>query len=132
MLPLSRDPDHPGGRGGWLRWLLWFVRKAPRRSPPGHDPSGPDDARLRSKLTDPASDRPAELGSIGVLASAAAERAIEGLPSRSRIVFLMNRVDGLTYREIARELGISRRAVRRAMLIAIATVDRTLSDHRDG
>jgi RNA polymerase sigma-70 factor (ECF subfamily) len=55
-------------------------------------------------------------------------RAIEHLPDRSRSVFLMSRVDGLTFAEIARELGISRRAVRRAMLIAVVAIDRAFRE----
>jgi hypothetical protein len=45
------------------------------------------------------------------------------LPDRSLLVFLMSQVDGLGYAEIALELGLSRRAVRRAMLRAIVAID---------
>jgi RNA polymerase sigma factor (sigma-70 family) len=45
------------------------------------------------------------------------------LPDRSLLVFLMSQVDGLGYAEIARELGLSRPTVRRAMLRAIVAID---------
>jgi RNA polymerase sigma-70 factor (ECF subfamily) len=37
--------------------------------------------------------------------------AIDALPDRCREVFLMAKRDGMTYREIAEELGISERTV---------------------
>jgi len=53
-----------------------------------------------------------------------AHRAIEQLPDRSRLVFLMSRVDGMDLAAIARELRMSKRAVRRAMRLAVSTIDR--------
>ncbi|MEM9885743.1 MAG: sigma-70 family RNA polymerase sigma factor [Bacteroidota bacterium] len=43
------------------------------------------------------------------------ERAINTLPETQRIVFLMNRIDKLKYREIADKLGISQKAVEKRM-----------------
>ena len=43
------------------------------------------------------------------------ESAIGQLPENSRIVFLMNRMDKLTYREIAERLGLSVKAVEKRM-----------------
>lgn len=41
--------------------------------------------------------------------------AINELPEKSRTVFLMNRIDGLTYQEIAERIGISKKAVEKRM-----------------
>ncbi|TAE59254.1 MAG: RNA polymerase sigma-70 factor [Bacteroidetes bacterium] len=43
------------------------------------------------------------------------ETAISGLPEKNRTVFLMNRIDRLTYKEIADMLGISIKAVEKRM-----------------
>ncbi len=43
------------------------------------------------------------------------ETAIAGLPDGAREVFLMNRIDGLKYREIAELLNISQKAVEKRM-----------------
>ena len=47
------------------------------------------------------------------------ERAMDALPRRTREVFLANRVDGLSYAEIARVTGLSRRQVQRHMAKAL-------------
>ncbi len=46
-------------------------------------------------------------------------KAIADLPEKSRTVFLMNRIDGLTYQEIADRLGISKKAVEKRMSKAL-------------
>ena len=43
------------------------------------------------------------------------ETAISGLPEKNRVVFLMNRIDKLTYKEIADRLGLSVKAVEKRM-----------------
>ncbi|MEO0472334.1 MAG: RNA polymerase sigma-70 factor [Bacteroidota bacterium] len=43
------------------------------------------------------------------------EDAISGLPEKNRVVFLMNRIEKLTYREIAERLGLSVKAVEKRM-----------------
>jgi RNA polymerase sigma-70 factor (ECF subfamily) len=43
------------------------------------------------------------------------QEAIGGLPEKQRVVFLMNRIDELTYKEIAERLEISVRAVEKRM-----------------
>ena len=45
--------------------------------------------------------------------------AISALPEKSRIVFLMSRVDGLSYQEIADQLEISKKAVEKRMSKAL-------------
>ncbi len=50
------------------------------------------------------------------------ERAIENLPENQRIVFLMNRIDKKTYKEIAETLEISVKAVEKRMHKALAVL----------
>ncbi|MEM8586033.1 MAG: RNA polymerase sigma factor [Bacteroidota bacterium] len=47
------------------------------------------------------------------------QSAIGALPEKSRVVFLMNRIDKLPYREIAERLGISQKAVEKRMSKAL-------------
>jgi RNA polymerase sigma-70 factor (family 1) len=47
------------------------------------------------------------------------ERAISSLPEKNRVVFLMNRIDKLTYREIADRLELSVKAVEKRMTKAL-------------
>jgi len=58
------------------------------------------------------------------------ERAIAALPPRCREIFLMSRVDRLTYREIAATLGISMATVETQMARAFRALDAALSDFR--
>lgn len=55
------------------------------------------------------------------------EQAIADLPEKNRVVFLMNRIDKLTYQEIADRLGISKKAVEKRMSKALAEL-RKLTD----
>ena len=55
---------------------------------------------------------------------AAVRRAMLALPERTREVFLLVRVDGLTYRETARRLGISESSVQKHLAKAIEHVTR--------
>lgn len=50
------------------------------------------------------------------------EAVISALPENSRIVFLMNRIDKLTYNEIANRLGLSVKAVEKRMKIALDSI----------
>lgn len=43
------------------------------------------------------------------------EDAIASLPEKNRVVFLMNRIDKLTYKEIAERLGLSVKAIEKRM-----------------
>ncbi len=47
------------------------------------------------------------------------ERTIAKLDEKNRVVFLMNRIDKLTYREIADRLGLSVKAVEKRMTKAL-------------
>ncbi|WP_182911868.1 RNA polymerase sigma factor [Sphingomonas cavernae] len=55
-------------------------------------------------------------------------RLLGMLPPRSRQVFMMSRVDGMTYSMIGAQLGISIKAVEKHMARAIAHFDRTAGD----
>ena len=48
--------------------------------------------------------------------------ALAQLAEKQRVVFLMNRVDDLTYREIAERLGLSVKAVEKRMMQALKTL----------
>jgi RNA polymerase sigma-70 factor (family 1) len=47
------------------------------------------------------------------------QQAISGLNEINRVVFLMNRIDGMTYREIAGNIGITVKAVEKRMKKAL-------------
>lgn len=55
-------------------------------------------------------------------------RALESLPDKCREIFLMNRFDGLKYREIAEKLNISIKTVETQMSRALKTLRERLSD----
>lgn len=50
------------------------------------------------------------------------ENALAALPDGAREVFLLNRMDGMKYREIAELLGISQKAVEKRMHRALVTL----------
>lgn len=56
-------------------------------------------------------------------------RALENLPEGQRVVFLMNRIDDLTYREIGERLDISTKAVEKRMQGALESL-RTITQSR--
>lgn len=55
--------------------------------------------------------------------------AVRRLPPRSREVFWLSRNDGLTYQEIARQLGISESAVEKAMMRALDALRTAMAAH---
>ena len=54
------------------------------------------------------------------------EKAIAALPENQRIVFLMNRIEELTYNEIADRIGISVKAVEKRMHEALEQLRKTI------
>lgn len=54
------------------------------------------------------------------------DKALKDMPEIFRTVFLMNRVEGLTYREIAGVLGLSQKAVEKRMKNALDMLKKTL------
>jgi RNA polymerase sigma-70 factor (family 1) len=56
------------------------------------------------------------------------QQAIASLPEKSRVVFLMNRIDGITYREIAEQLGVTVKAVEKQMSKALMILRQKLGE----
>lgn len=56
------------------------------------------------------------------------ERAVLDLPARQRQVFLMHKIDGLSHAEIAAALGITRSAVEKLVMKALAHLRDRLGD----
>lgn len=56
------------------------------------------------------------------------ERAMDELPERTRTIFLLQRVEGMTYRQIARKLDVTLWTVEHHMKRAIAHIDRVFED----
>ena len=54
------------------------------------------------------------------------EAAISSLPEKQRVAFLLSRMDGKTYKEIAEILGISRQAVEKRIYNALDTLRKFL------
>lgn len=54
------------------------------------------------------------------------EQALRHLPERTRHVFLLNRVHGCTYADIARSMNLSQSAVEKHMMRALTTCKRAL------
>lgn len=55
------------------------------------------------------------------------QNALNSLPEKQRVVFLMNRIDDLKYTEIAERLGISVKAVEKRMTQALKKLRETIS-----
>lgn len=60
------------------------------------------------------------------------EAALLSLPERTRMIFYLNRFDGVTQREIAERLGIARTTVEKHMRRAVERVGQTLIDDQTG
>ncbi|MEO0898556.1 MAG: sigma-70 family RNA polymerase sigma factor [Bacteroidota bacterium] len=58
------------------------------------------------------------------------ERALSRLPENQRTVFLMSRINGLSYREIAERLGLSVKAIEKRMNKALSTLKIHLYENR--
>jgi RNA polymerase sigma factor (sigma-70 family) len=54
------------------------------------------------------------------------EKALTDLPDKQRVVFLLNRMEGLKYREIALNLGLSVKAVEKRMKNALEFLRRAI------
>jgi RNA polymerase sigma-70 factor (ECF subfamily) len=54
------------------------------------------------------------------------QKAIGTLKDNNRVVFLMNRIDGFTYNEIAQNLGLSVKAVEKRMKNALDDLKKTI------
>lgn len=56
------------------------------------------------------------------------ERAISSLPEKQRTVFLMNRFENQSYKDIAEQLGLSVKAVEKRMHLALLTLREVIQD----
>lgn len=54
--------------------------------------------------------------------------SIAQLPPRRREAFILNRIEGLSYDEVAERMGISRNTVITQIVSALAELDRQLSE----
>lgn len=54
------------------------------------------------------------------------QNAIGALKEKNRVVFLMNRIDGLTYKQIAENLGLSVKAIEKRMKSALDELKKTI------
>jgi RNA polymerase sigma-70 factor (ECF subfamily) len=50
------------------------------------------------------------------------KKALSELPEKQRVVFMMNKMDSLTYNEIAQSLGLSKKAIEKRMSQALSTL----------
>lgn len=51
-------------------------------------------------------------------------RVVEGLPPRTREIFRLNRIEGLSYADVARRLDISESSVQKHLAKALAVIMR--------
>ena len=58
------------------------------------------------------------------------ERAVRNLPRQQREVFLAHRLDGMSYAEIAAEIGLTEKAVQRQMARALYNLDRQMCGYK--
>ena len=56
------------------------------------------------------------------------ESVLARLPEHQRITFLMSRIEGLSYREIADRLGLSVKAIEKRMGLALSILKKELND----
>ncbi len=54
------------------------------------------------------------------------QNAIGKLKDKNRVVFLMNRIEGLTYKQIANNLGLSQKAIEKRMKNALDELKKTI------
>jgi RNA polymerase sigma-70 factor (ECF subfamily) len=55
-------------------------------------------------------------------------RVLERLPEKDRVTFLMNRMDGKSYKEISEELGITVSSIEKRMMKVLTAIRRAMDD----
>ena len=60
------------------------------------------------------------------------DKSLKNMPEKQRVVFLMNRIDEMTYKEIAETLGLSVKAIEKRMNLALEHLRTTLKDKIKG
>ncbi len=58
------------------------------------------------------------------------EKAIATLPRQQQLVFRLNKLEGLSFDEIAEELGLSRNTVKNHLAVALKTLKAQLENHQ--
>ncbi len=59
------------------------------------------------------------------------EKALEAMPEKQRTVFLLSRMDGMKYNDIAENLGLSVKAVEKRMKLALQNLRHVIGENRD-
>jgi RNA polymerase sigma factor (sigma-70 family) len=96
------------------------LRKRKSRHDSDHEPFDPD--------THGSEDFSADHVLIGTETLTRASRAILELPERTRTIFVLRRLEGLQYQEIAQRLGVSLSLVEKQMARAIAYLTQRMSE----
>ena len=60
------------------------------------------------------------------------EKALSDLPESQRMVFLLNRVENMSYRSMADFLGLSIKSIERRMHLALQNLRQVFQDQRTG
>jgi RNA polymerase sigma-70 factor (ECF subfamily) len=60
------------------------------------------------------------------------EKSLSTMPEKQRVVFLMSRIDELTYKEMAETLGLSIKAIEKRMNLALEHLKKNLKDKITG
>ncbi len=55
------------------------------------------------------------------------EKALAMIPEKQRVVLLMNKIDGLTYKEIAEDLNLSVKAIEKRMSLALKAIKKEVN-----
>lgn len=79
---------------------------------------------LEESLTEPVQANPDQSELIAL-----AQRGVESLPEKCRLIFTLSRQAGLTYNEIAEELGVSKETVKSQIKIALKKLREFMERH---
>lgn len=100
--------------------LIDRARKRQSRHATAHEAFDPEHHSLE--------DFPADRVLIGEEALSRASRALVELPERARTIFILRRLEGLGYQDIAQRLGVSLSLVEKQMAKAVAYLTRRMSE----
>ncbi len=124
---VTERPDHPGAYLYRLGTNVMVDRARAQRRAAKRDDGYYRTLRVETRAGD-AVDRPDPDAAID--ARRALKRvttAVRALPPQCRRVFLMHKIDGLSYAEVAQALGVSRSAIEKHMMLALKRIADTQS-----